>query len=371
MLQSRRTPPVPFFPADNQWTRGLVFFSILDGTGTLRNYARPGAGLSSSPPNQETVAGIQGYAGLNFNAGNGERIVWDQESILPLPSVAGGSGTVIARVKPTTGSGTAGCFFGTFRLTPANGFMLYFADVGSADEGLSFIVGEANATLFSHSGTRANYSGYEYTAGGRYDNNTRTTSVWQNGVKLDEDSDLGTAWLTTPTVFLRSGDIANSGNFYDGNIYWVACFDRALTDSEMRVWGTIDPLELICPEDPVLFALDIWSCGTTLGVATSWQDRSTWSVGTNLTADAQSGGSVPSTVPPSVVWACSTDVGIPTATVVVSGILFPAAGSSIAVSTSCSISNIWACESDIAVSSAITEGVNGKTNVLAAGRYRR
>ncbi len=44
----------------------------------------------------------------------------------------------------------------------------------------------------------------------------------------------------------------NSVFFYDGNIYWIACFDRPLSDQEMYVWQTADPLDLLMPDEPLL-----------------------------------------------------------------------------------------------------------------------
>lgn len=246
----RRTLPAPFRPESNPWTRGLVFFSVLDNPRNLRNWIGPGTGTSTQPAAQNIVTGTAGYPGLTFNDTNVEYIDWTTAGLKPLPSVAGGGVTVIARVKPTLNSGSLGSFFGTWDQVPRNGFMLYYdGDVGSADEGIAFIVGEANSYLLSHAGPRGSYSGYEFTCAGNYNPVTRTTSVWSNGALLDSDTDAGTAWLTTTTSFLQTGVTQDAARYYNGNIYWVACFDRCLTDAEMATWTTADPLALIQGDD--------------------------------------------------------------------------------------------------------------------------
>ena len=293
---NRRLPPIPFTPADNPWTRGLVFFTVLDSAYTPFNYVLPGGGTASTPSGQEIVSGITGYPGLNFNASNNEYIDWDRDAI---GAMTGGGATVIARVNPTAGTGAVGSIFGTYQDGPKNGFMLYFNDAGGADEGLAFIVGEAGSILYSSSGTKANYSGYEYTAAGRYNSFTRTTSVWQDGIKLDEDTDLGTAWLTTATNFLHTGRIPNTSDRYGGNCYWIAVFNRELTDEEMVVWQTTDPLDLILPPPSIMVVPNniSFSCSNVVLVTDEAAGENTYSITTALIAGANLAGDLSSSPP--------------------------------------------------------------------------
>lgn len=209
------------------------------------------------------------------------------------------------------------------------------------------------------------------------------------GVGLDlyidgyESSPTGSAaigTLTTNSAPLAIGSLpSTSGRAWSGLISDVRIVNRRYTQDE--VWELYQdavnghPLLLDHCVIPPKFAGGgsgaPWDCSTAIGVTTSWQDRSTWVVSTGMVASADSGGSIPSSPPPSSVWACSTNVGVPTQSVTVQGILFPAVSSSIAVSTSCTISSIWAVQTFVGVSTAVTQGQNGRTNILAAGRYRR
>ncbi len=364
-MSLRQIPPTPFVPANNQWTQGLVFFTILENTYALRNFILPGGGTSTKPQSQDFIRSFTGYPGLNFEKADGEFIDWDRAAIGPLT----GTGiSVIARIRPTTGSGDVGSIFGTWQSSPQNGFMLYFQDNGGADEGIAFIVSEGGANLFSATGSRASYSGYESVAGGRYDNINRRTSVWQNGRKLDEDTDAGTAWLTTATNFLRSGSVAGSIEGYDGDIYWIACFNRALTDQEMFVWQTHDPLELLLPPEPLIqVVIPTYHCSNEVLVDDETSMNNPFRLATTLLADAILGGDLASTPPVPAVYSCENEVTVLVSSIAVATGLISTRNTVLVADSSDAVAQ-FSCSTEVFVGSTCSTTVG---NQLVADRYRR
>lgn len=365
-MSRRRHVPNPFSPANNPWSQNLRFFTVFDMN--LCNYAGPtGVGdyhnLSSNSPLAPT-AGTAGYPGQIWDGTNHDYVTWSQWD-----GQITGAVTVIARWKPLAGA--IGSALGTWQNN--NGFALNFiSGTFGAEDGVEMVVGETGTNLLISSGSHASFEGIEATVGGRYDSASRTVDIWQNGVKLATNTDVAKAWNTTTTTDLASGLILGTSQFFSGSLYWVACFDRALTDAEMEVWTTQDPLDLLLGPDPLLvFVQPTWAVATTIGAGAAWQDASPWIVSTPLVASADSGGSVPSAPGPGTVWNCGTVVGVPTSEVLVTGQLFAGVQTVIGVAAAASLTSIWGLATSVGVSTAVATGLDGQTNVLASGRFRR
>lgn len=346
----------------------MVFFTVLDSAYKPYNWVLGGTGTASQPEDQEIVSGIAGYPGLNFNASNQEYIDWNRTELGGSLWTTGGK-TVIARINPTTGSSDVGSIFGTYQTAAINGFMLYFNDTGGADEGLAFIVGQAGSTLYANSGTKANYTGYEYTAGGRYNSFTRTVSVWQNGIQLDSTTDAGTAWLTTTTNYLHTGRIPNSANWYTGNIYWIAVFDRELTDAEMVVWQTKDPFELIYPPESTLDtpANLPYALTNEVEVLDSFSGQSPYYFTTDLVAGCALAGDLASVPPVPPTYALSNEVLVVDAMVAVSTGLI-VLQNVVTVTAATATFTTFALANEVLVGGSLQSTVG---NIIAAGRFKR
>jgi len=230
--------------AQNPWTRGLRFFAVLDQGFLQRNEVQQQTGTPTAPSNILGRASVTGYPGQFMVGTTGGFIDWDRTPLLPLT----GSVTVIGRWFPTGGGNYLNLLGTLSQGGGATGFLLYF-DAASA---LTMTVADTGSFHFTAAGTPANDSGYEYTAGGRFDSITGTVDVWKDGVKIRSATSLAKPWNTVESTFFETGVLPNLIALpWSGNVYWIAFFNRALTDSEMLVWGTQDPVDLIYGDEPI------------------------------------------------------------------------------------------------------------------------
>lgn len=240
-MYRRRQPPKGY--RSNPWTDELVFFTTFDTTAfCCRSLIQEIPGTSTKPGDQETVYGTKGYPGLNFQDSNGEYVDWEKKAFTLVNSI-----TYIGRWAPQ--SGASGGIMGTLTQGgAASGSLLYF-DAGNA---LTMTVADTGSFHFTGAGTPGNDADYEYTAGGRFDSTTGTVDVWKDGIKYRSATSTAKPWNTVSTTLLQSGNIPTTNSEINGNIYWVAVFNKALTDPEMVAWTTRDPFDLIWGDEQIM-----------------------------------------------------------------------------------------------------------------------
>lgn len=245
-MARRRDALLPFKPGATQWTRGMKFFAILENTYTLKNLCLPGVGTSSKPTDQFKVHGTAGYPGLHFLDSNGEWISWDRTAL----GATTGSVTVIGRWKPKA------AHYGALLATiPDVGTQTGFSVGFHSALGLVMFVAHNNNFFGAATSDPSGDSGYEYTAGGSFNASAASITLWKGGKEVSTNTDNTQPWNTVASSVLYTGKYHNSNEELDGDIFWVAYFNRALTDAEMTVWTSQDPLDLIYGEDPILKAI--------------------------------------------------------------------------------------------------------------------
>lgn len=364
-MSRRRPVPNPLTPANLPWSRGLRFFTVFDQN--LVNYADPGFGeyhnLSANSPLAPT-RGTADYPGQTFSATNHDYVTWTQYT-----GKITGEVTVIARWKPKAGA--IGAALGTWQ----NNFgfsLLFVSGTFGAEDGVEFIVGETGSNLLISSGNHVTYENVEATVGGRYNSSTRTVDIWQNGVKLATNTDVAKAWNTTATTDMASGLILGTSQFFDGDLFWVACFDRCLTDAEMIVWTTQDPLELLVPPDPLLSippTVIILSSGGTGTPAISLTGPIFFSLNNAATAYGETGGDLPS-VPPTIAFG-PANVGIGTSQIELFPPILTTLASSGTGQSVISLTVPYDLASGGLGASSFSTTTGAQANVITGDRYRR
>jgi hypothetical protein len=366
-MARRRTYPKPFVPANNQWSQGLCFFTVLDTPWEPKNFVRPGHGSQqgvSFSSLAHSINGTAGYTGQNFLVVSHDFINWDQNA---MPSLLGPV-TVVGRWIPQ--SGAIGAMFGTWNNNEGFGFNFIDGTFGPED-GIEMIVGRSGSNLIISSGSHASFRNIEATVGGRYNDVTRTVDVWQNGVKLATNTDTGKAWNSVATVSMQTGTLAGTSQWFNGGIFWIAVFNRCLSDSEMAVWTTKDPIDLLLGNKrvlaPILPGLEITNVDIDFNTF-GFTGPILLTLGNSDFVDAAVGGTLNSDSTGTFVLQ-NTDLDT-NQLILQAPILMPLANIDIDFSA-IDLENPFALANVDTDHSAFSTSVAGSANELAAGRYRR
>lgn len=230
---NRFQPPVGRRPSlSHPLCRGLRFFSPIS-TLRPRNLVGPHVGTSTAVP--VCTTGQAGPA-VQFVRASNQRFSFSA----PAP-VASGSVTAIvcAKVVQPTGA-TSHELVGTWDSTgSAVGWMLYTSDKGG-EEGLGFIVGDGAGGLNLRS-TLDNsiFDNNFHILAGAYHTGTGIVRVWQDGAARNGQS------ASVPASNVASGVILDVGGSSvqavhnsSSTIAWVAVFNAALTEGEIKAWSS-------------------------------------------------------------------------------------------------------------------------------------
>lgn len=245
---------------DHPMLRGCRFFwsADQDSRGTTRNV------LAGGPLG--TVTGCtpgrsDGHRALVMN-GSTDQVTWGNVGRYGLRHAAM---TVIARARVVGDNGETGQLQGVVSSKDADassstgGFALYWIKDTFTNPGFNF-------TLYGHGGFYYTYSGVggsgEYgrdrILAGVFDPKVNIPRVWVDGTEYTNNGNNGVSspgtqdWNVAVAAALGFGYIVgDSGLHFNGALAWVALFDRALSRQEIRRWGRDNPLPFLLDEDPL------------------------------------------------------------------------------------------------------------------------
>jgi hypothetical protein len=223
---------------------GLRFLAFGD-CAAPRNAAEAGG---PSAPSSVTAVTNSARLGTRFGAltGNGTTsdVTYGNASDY---SLAGRSITVLCRCRARVGqiSGVVAARDGS-----TSGWQILFSDFGGAEDGYQFAVFGAGVFVEGQDGFgAAAQAGKDVFVAGVYDHLAHEARLWTRqpgepvaalrGVNTNTNSgDVpGTDWDVRVAQPVHLFNLAGASNFFDGDVGWVAVFDRALSGAEIELWS--------------------------------------------------------------------------------------------------------------------------------------
>jgi len=319
-------------------------------------------------------AGIAGYPSLAANNpvdGTGRiTIDWYAGSTanLKFGPLAGSVSVITRSFHPVSVDGTVGTFFSTVDGT-SKGFAYYYANGGFPTEGLVMIVYDsAGNPFFVHTGSRANYRG-ELQHGARYNATNSTIDLWLRGAKIATGTDSSHTWNPGSTGYAQTGSWHGQSFWWAGSLFWLAVFDRALSDAEMTAWTTLDPYDLILPKDGMMKPpLSLWNINNTVQVDQEFIGDNPYNLSTTLHAGASTGGDIPSVggigfTPLNEVRVDQTLFTVLTIPIATQNV--------IAIDQSLTLTNNWNLANQVGVGNSIELTISDQPGLLLGDRYKR
>lgn len=254
-MSFRHNFPSPLVVANNPWTRGLKFFSTYETSASNSTQGVVFTDMGVLPlrgtpqKSYKRIVSTTGYPGIGKSGTDSPFVIWEDTADTKFLN----SVSAVGRWFPRTSDLCQMC--GTLNNTGSTreGWSLTLDNADNFGPGM-FAYHNSTNFFVTAPGPAANYFGFEWTFGGVYNANLRQIKVFKDGRMIASGSNNAQAWNSVASgIPLRAPGPWPAGSFpSDCDVYWLAIFDRALTDAEMVVWQTQDPLELILPETPTL-----------------------------------------------------------------------------------------------------------------------
>lgn len=248
------------FRRDHPMLKGCRFFwaADWDSVGSARNLM---GGASAGAVSSATRGRCGPHSALKF--GGSDRVTFGAASG---HGIRHGAVTVIARVRVDGDNGTSGQINGFVSAKDGNsttstgGFSLYWVKDTYTNTGYNFALYTSGGFYYCTSsvfGGSGEY-GKDRVVAGIYDTETKGPRLFVDGV---EYTNLAAESVPNPTTVdwnpavgnLTLADILNETLNLNGAIAWVAIFDRALSLQEVRAWGQDDQWPFVQDDDYIDF----------------------------------------------------------------------------------------------------------------------
>ena len=238
-------PPYVILTPSHPMLSGCKFFAITDSN-TLINCLLPVGGTDGTVSGGATLGTLGVYPAIKGDASN-NLVTWaDHDDYFGLTDR---SITVIARVKANA-SHIGGAVGARAVGTPTKGWQLLFSNFGAAETGWNFAVWSAGGFQEAQDGIgAATQAGKDVVVAGTYTHTTKqvamytrqptdNAAVFRNNRTNDNVADPNAEdWdvrATTPIYWLA---LNASASFFNGDVAWVAVFNRALAASEIAAFS--------------------------------------------------------------------------------------------------------------------------------------
>lgn len=227
--------------------RNCRFLWFAGGTAQARNRLGPGA-------NGTVTNAGQGKSGrfnaLTWGGSASDGIAWANTA--GYGPRANGPMTVIARVRVAGDNGTTGQIQGIVAAKDAGGadstggFAMYWLKDTFTNPGFNFTLYTSGGFYYAFATGTGGSGGYgvDRVVAGVYDKKPNGPRIWIDGV---ENTSLGNSGVGSPTTVawnpalaanLHFGDLGGTdSNPLNGALAWVAIFDKALTEREIKLWS--------------------------------------------------------------------------------------------------------------------------------------
>lgn len=214
---------------NHPWLAGCKLFAFPDGTGKMKNLM---GGVEGTVTNGPTLSRLGSHLALSYVQASSQYTVFGTAASYGL---SGPDITIMLRAKPASYGSSSDIInaVATADNVSPSGFQLGFSNFGGDLQGWNLTLYGASFT--ANDGTSAPAPLVERVVGAAYRASVRSITMYLDGQFAKETVNTAIAWnVTGPNpIYVGQGGIGSFERPFDGNIGWVAIFDRALSDAEV------------------------------------------------------------------------------------------------------------------------------------------